>query len=409
MVQIFNIPGSRGRIVTIKRVVGIVGLLILSASYALSPTPPDPEEMQANRERWRSLGVKNYQMRFQMHCFCDLAERSILVDVRNGLVHWAVYEDDGTPVSLSDVDSVHSIDSLFAMIKRDLLAGWSVHADYDAEYGYPESVGIDSDFATDLYTGYGVELLTITEEDASVPVHKTPEEIVRQIYGQMVSIPAGTFRMGDFSGKGANNDRPVHSVTVPAFKLGKYEVTFAQWNTCMADGGCNGYRPYGSGHGGSRPVGGVSWDDVQSFVGWLNNKTGGNFRLSTEAEWEYAARAGTTTEYSWGDDIGSSRANCDNDDCGDSWGYTALVGSFPANAWGLHDMHGNVAEWVQDCGWLDTLERRPTDGSAWTSGDCEERVLLGTSWSTTPSQDYHLSYEAHVHGYDIGFRLAQDE
>lgn len=150
--------------------------------------------------------------------------------------------------------------------------------------------------------------------------------------------------MGDLSVEGRDNKLPVQSVTVPAFRLRKYEVTFARWNACVADGGCNGYRPYGSSRGGSLPVSGASWSDIQSFIDLLNDKTGANYRLPTETEWEYAARAYSVSKYNWVDYIGSNRENCDNDDCGDSWSYTAAAGGFPANAWGLHGIHGNVGE-----------------------------------------------------------------
>ena len=115
---------------------------------------------------------------------------------------------------------------------------------------------------------------------------------------------------------------------------------------------------------------------------------GGTYRLLSESEWEYAARAGTTTRYHWGDDIGRNRANCqvaDNysDYCGDSWEYTAPVGSFTANGFGLHDMHGNVWEWVEDC-WNDSYAGAPSDGSAWESGGCGARVLRGGSWVSFP-------------------------
>ena len=173
-----------------------------------------------------------------------------------------------------------------------------------------------------------------------------------------------------------------HSVTVSDFKLGKYEVTFAQWDACLADGGCGGYTPDDEGRG-NRPVIYVSWDDIQLFIDWLNARTGGNYRLPTEAEWEYAARAGSTTKYSWGNSIGHNRANCDG--CGSRWDddRTAPVGSFSANAWGIHDMHGNVWEWVQDCS-NDSYVGAPTDGSAWTSGDCGRRVIRGGSWFHLP-------------------------
>ena len=230
--------------------------------------------------------------------------------------------------------------------------------------------------------------------------------------GEMVSIPAGTFRMGDLSGEGWDDEQPVHSVTLSAFRLGKYEVTFAQWDACVADGGCNGYSPDDWDLGrGNRPVMDVSWDDVQSFIDWLNGKTGGNYRLPTEAEWEYAARAGSTTKYSWGNDIGSNRANCDNDICGDSWEYTAPVGSFPANAWGLHDMHGNVWEWVQDC-WNDSYEGAPSDGRQSRGGDCSWRVIRGGAWAND-ARALRSATRGRLgrsgRGYDVGFRLAQDE
>ncbi len=238
------------------------------------------------------------------------------------------------------------------------------------------------------------------------------EAAIRKLSDEMVSIPAGKFRMGRRKGRGDSDEKPVHSVTVPAFKLGKHEVTFAQWDACVTDGGCDGYTPGDEGWGrGNRPVINVSWDDVQSYIDWLNEKTGGNFRLPTEAEWEYAARAGTTTRFSWGNDIGSNQANCFNADCGDSWDTTAPVGSFPANAWGLHDMHGNVLEWVQDC-WNDSYKGAPKDGSAWTSGDCGQRVLRGGSWSYTARALRSAARywdDRSYRGDTIGFRLAQDE
>ena len=226
---------------------------------------------------------------------------------------------------------------------------------------------------------------------------------------EMVEIPGGTFRMGDLNGGGDDDERPVHSVTVSDFKLGKYEVTIAQWDACLADGGCGGYTPDDDEGRGNRPVIYVSWDDIQLFIDWLNARTGGNYRLPTEAEWEYAARAGSTTKYSWGNSIGSNRANC-NDDCGDRWKYTAPVGSFSANAWGLHDLHGNVWEWVQDCS-NDSYVGAPTDGSAWTSGDCGLRVVRGGSWFHLPGllRSANRTSARSNSENPFGFRLAQDK
>ena len=182
-------------------------------------------------------------------------------------------------------------------------------------------------------------------------------------------IPGGTFQMGALN----YDDEyalPVHTVSVPAFWLGKYEVTYDEWNACVADGGCEQYRTKGK-----LPLFSKSWDEAWVYIRWLNGKTGGGYRLLTEAEWEYAARAGTTSIYAFGYDH-RGLMNCRSQDCGNPWRFAAPVGSFPPNAWGLHDMHGNVTEWVQDC-WHDNYEGAPSDGSAWESGDCSHRVLRG--------------------------------
>ena len=251
------------------------------------------------------------------------------------------------------------------------------------------------------------------------------EKKAREAAGEMVSIPGGSFRMGALNGGfsfmfAKPYALPVHAVNVAPFRLGKYEVTFDQWDACVADGGCGGYRPNDRGWGrGNRPVINVSWNDAQAFIDWLNKRAGGNYRLPTEAEWEYAARAGSTTKYSWGNAIGHNRANCDG--CGSQWDgkQTAPVSSFGANEWGLHDMHGNVWEWVQDC-WNENYMGAPSDGSAWTSGDCGQRVFRGGSWveiaygPTYLRSAYRSGFTGSgltrsTRGGAIGFRLAQDQ
>ena len=198
---------------------------------------------------------------------------------------------------------------------------------------------------------------------------------------ELVVVPPGSFEMGSPSGEANRDDDegPVHRVTFERpFAVGVYEVTFGEWDACVSGGGCGGYRPDDEGWGrGNRPVVNVSWDDVKAYVDWLTGKTGEEYRLLSEAEWEYVARAGTRTAYWWGDDFGQNRANCHG--CGDSYRPTAPVGSFSANPFGLHDVHGNVWEWVEDC-WNDSYDGAPSDGSAWESGNCERRVLRGGSW-----------------------------
>ncbi len=198
---------------------------------------------------------------------------------------------------------------------------------------------------------------------------------------EMVVIPAGSFRMGCVSGVGCyNEEKPVHQVRIPRpFAVGKYQVTFAEWDACVSAGGCS-HRPNDEGWGrGRRPVLNVTWEDAREYVRWLSEQTGAEYRLLSEAGWEYAARAGSVTAYSWGNEVGSGRANCDG--CGSQWDgrQTAPVGSFGANAFGLHDMHGNVLEWVEDC-WNGNYNGAPSNGGAWRSGECFLRVLRGTSW-----------------------------
>ena len=153
----------------------------------------------------------------------------------------------------------------------------------------------------------------------------------------------------------------------------------------------------------------VSWEDAQSYVRWLSARTGHKYGLLSESEWEYVARAGTTTVYSWSDNIGRTRANCDG--CGSQWDgeKTAPVGSFSANAWGVHDMHGNVWEWIEDC-YNDSYMGAPPDGSAWKSGNCSKRVLRGGSWFSDPrdlrSAIRYRSSKITRHIID-GFRVAR--
>lgn len=226
---------------------------------------------------------------------------------------------------------------------------------------------------------------------------------------KMVAIPPGSFTMG--STDGDSNGKPVHRVTIgTAFELSATPITFDQWDACLADGGCGGYKP-GDGWGrGKYPVINVSWNDAQNYIAWLNRKTGKTFRLPTEAEWEYAARGGTTTTYWWGDAVGTNNANCNG--CGNRWDgrQTAPVASFRANPFGLYDMLGNVFQWVQDC-YADNYQNAPADGSAvLENNSCDVRVLRGGSWSYSPNylrSAYRGGYNPGIRGYDIGFRVAR--
>ena len=229
---------------------------------------------------------------------------------------------------------------------------------------------------------------------------------------QMVVVPAGRFRMGCVSGQGCFAvEKPVRQVRIRRpFALSAREVTFSEWDACVSAGGCGGYRPDDAGWGReNRPVMNVSWNDTRSYVSWLSRRTGKMYRLPSESEWEYAARAGSSTKYSWGNEVVRNRANCDG--CGSLWDRqrTAPVGSFPANAFGLHDMHGNVYEWVEDC-WNYSYARAPKDGGVWLSGHCAYRVLRGGSWNNEP-RTLRAAYRSLLStGYRLsalGFRVAR--
>jgi len=215
--------------------------------------------------------------------------------------------------------------------------------------------------------------------------------------------------MGCVSGKHCHDsEMPVHEVKVDSFAMSKYEVTFKEYDTFTYATGRERADDQGWGRG-LRPVINVSWDDAVAYLYAVAIVAGKRYRLPTEAEWEYAARAGTTTVYSWGDSIGVNRANCY--ECGSQWDGkgTAPVGSFEANAWGLYDMHGNVMEWVQDC-WNESYEGAPTDGSAWRSGNCDYRVLRDGSWGANSGisrSARRFGTFTHIRFFVTGFRVVR--
>jgi formylglycine-generating enzyme required for sulfatase activity len=237
-----------------------------------------------------------------------------------------------------------------------------------------------------------------------------PKQQDKDYCPDMMVIPAGSFVMGrPATEKGDMNEVPQHTVTIAKpFAVSKYDVTFAEWDACVSVGGCRQANESGMGRG-TKPVINVLWGDAQQYVAWLSKMTGQPYRLLTEAEWEYVARAGSTTAYYWGDEIGKGNANCNG--CGSKWDnqQTSPVGSFSANQFGLYDMAGNVWQWVQDC-YHDDYHGAPTEGSAWTSGDCSRRVVRGGSWIFNPQnvRSAARSKRTTDDRYDgLGFRVAR--
>jgi formylglycine-generating enzyme required for sulfatase activity len=245
----------------------------------------------------------------------------------------------------------------------------------------------------------------------AAPAAAVPEdgEIFRDCpeCSEMVVIPSGEFKMGS---EETIYEKPVHRVVIAnSFAIGRREVTFDEWDLCVAAGGCK-YRPDDRGWGrGNRPVIDVSWDDAQDFMSWLSQKTGRKYRLPSEAEWEYAARAGTESSFWWGRSAVKGNANCE--DCGDSpLRKTLPTQSFRPNGFGLFDVAGNAAEWVEDC-WNDSYRGAPANGSAWTTGQCQQRSLRGGSFASKAvfaRSAARFRYDQNVRYYANGFRVARD-
>jgi formylglycine-generating enzyme required for sulfatase activity len=222
----------------------------------------------------------------------------------------------------------------------------------------------------------------------------------------MVRVPPGTLMMG----QGAHDSaaRPVRTVTIRAFALGQFPVTVAEWKACAAQGGCAPLPRLAVAED-TTPLHNVSWDDAQQYIAWLSRVTGHAYRLPSEAEWEYGARAGTQTRYWWGDQIGVAKANCA--ECGGSQDARGPmpVDSFPPNAFGLHGMLGGVAQWVQDC-WVPNYQGAPVDGSARELRGCVRRVLRGGSFRSGAEDILPVArnfYDAPVRYQANGFRVAR--
>ncbi|WID98965.1 SUMF1/EgtB/PvdO family nonheme iron enzyme [Bosea vestrisii] len=224
---------------------------------------------------------------------------------------------------------------------------------------------------------------------------------------ELTAIPPGSFQMG--SNDLYEFEKPVHPVAVRGFYLGTREVNFEEWDRCVNEGGCN-YRPDDRGLGrGKRPVTDIHWNDANAYLAWLSTKTGKRYRLPSESEWEYAARAGTATTYPWGQAVEKDRANCLG--CNDQPRRSAVAsGQYPPNAFGLYDMAGNAAEWVADC-WSENYRAAPRDGSVQVVPGCRERVLRGGSFNNDPRylrSAARFKYEADVRFYTNGFRVARE-
>jgi formylglycine-generating enzyme required for sulfatase activity/TRAP-type uncharacterized transport system substrate-binding protein len=221
---------------------------------------------------------------------------------------------------------------------------------------------------------------------------------------EMVPLPGGTFLMGS---NDEASEKPVHRVAVAPFAIARFPVTRGQWKECVAATACADIAAGDD----DAPITNVSWVDAQHFVAWLADATGQAYRLPSEAEWEYAARAGTETRYWWGNAVNRGMADCKG--CGATYDprHALKVGAFPPNPFGLHDMAGTVAEWVADC-WHRTYRGAPESSAPWEDGDCTQHVLRGGSWQNDPSELRAASrgaYDSALRYVTHGFRPARSD
>jgi formylglycine-generating enzyme required for sulfatase activity len=261
-----------------------------------------------------------------------------------------------------------------------------------------------------MYALANVQSLTTKDESAL-----KPRDVFKECTDcpEMIVISAGSFVMGPPSSEAGRkpSEGPQHNVTIATpFAVSKFELTFANWDSCAAHGDCDPRISDGGFGRGGQPVINVTWDDAQNYVAWLSAVTGKRYRLLSEAEYEYAARAGTTTAYPWGGDIGAGNANCIG--CGGQWNgrQPAPVGSFAPNQFGLYDMVGNVWEWVEDCA-HNTYDGAPQNGAAWIGGaKCDSRVARGGTWNVIPAavrSGSRLLITSDSLYFNLGFRVGR--
>ena len=230
-----------------------------------------------------------------------------------------------------------------------------------------------------------------------------------EVCPEMVVIPTGTFEMG--SKNGMKRELPIQRIKIgKLLAVSRFEVTFEEWDACHAENGCT-RKVHDRGWGrGRRPIINVLYADIQAYMAWISKKTGETYRLPSEAEWEFAARAGTTTEYWWGDQMIKGRANCR--ECGTDWSgvRSAPVGSFLPNPWGLYDVHGNVLEYVEDC-WINNHKSAASDGSPMITQNCLSRVVKSGAWYYLPKVSRSASRarnDTRIFSYLIGFRAFRE-
>lgn len=396
--------GSLGRVRAAARAAAWPLLLLLpfAAGPASAEAPPEPAP-QALAD----------QLRLEI---AQALERKDYATVLERAETYRALESEGVkmPAGLYFAEAEAAKASGDLLRARAALAAYMDRADA-ADPLYPEALALHPLVETAIARQYAEEERVQREarereqraraEREAAARQRALEELVQDL----VAIPGGRFRMGDHSKRGDEDERPVHRVEVASFMLGRHEVTFEQFDAFCAATGRTPPDDRGWGRE-RRPVMNVSFDDALEFLAWAGQQTGQRLRLPTEAEWEYAARAGTETDYWWGDAWSADHANAAGTGGRDRWNATAPVGEFPANPFGLHDVSGNVREWVQDC-WIPSYPGKPGTAAARIDGDCSRRVVRGGSWNLGPAwqRSANRDFDDRAYRYvDRGFRVARD-
>ena len=330
----------------------------------------------------------------------DEADKLIVYAAAPGKVAYDGQTGDLSPFTKALIDEIdepgrRAFDSMMAVrrIVKDKTKGWP-----DGTQIPWVNVSIDRPFCFVLPCADVVVIGPVTED----PWHDHEQRRECEGCPLMVAVPAGKFKMGSAKYK---TELPVRSVNVRRFAVGIHEVTFSQWDACHRAGRCSNQPSDNRWGRGNRPVIDVSWNDAQEYVRWLSEVTGEKYRLLSESEWEYVARAGTTGPFHTGSTISRDQANYGGSG-------TLEVGSrTESNRFGLHDVHGNVWEWVEDC-WHGNYSGAPQDGRAWTKGgDCGKRVFRGGSWENPPefvSSSYRWGGDDRLRAASLGFRVARE-
>lgn len=346
-----------------------------------------------------------------------IKEYRLFTPHNDNAVHYleqVLQQEKGHPKALEMLDQI--VD-LYQKMAAKQLKGNYINLEKTNDYLEKSQILIDK---------YHIENLVKRQQtlEARQATMQTQQLKIIAIEPKMASIPAGSFRMGCVSDQGCDdNEKPVHTVHLAAFKISQTEVTFKQWDVCVRAGRCRVLSDNQWGRG-KHPVIYTTWDDAQIYTRWLSQSTGRNYRLPSEAEWEYASRANTFTAYSSGPCINTNQANYDGksgwswlNKCGKtgkSLDKTTPVAQFPSNKFGLHDMQGNVWEWVQDC-YHKTYQGAPTDGTAWER-NCDQssgsifRILRGGAWSVgaiSLRNATRYSQSPHFSAHNAGFRLVR--